>query len=231
MRERRSGRDVRHAPRAREFDAFAAGAAGRLLHVATLLTAETRARNPYARALLADVLAHTHAAGDRLRDDDPYAYARGALVARFARAARRHRGGHGGVLAALDPRERLVVVLRLYEGIAEEQVAALLGTTGAHVLAVCARAVAATGGGPARRREDRETALRRLLDTPHPPVPRDLVPRATALGARRLRRARRTRRLLWTLAALALLVCVVWASAARPWELPPAGTTPPLEAW
>ncbi|MET9932256.1 RNA polymerase, partial [Streptomyces sp. NPDC006324] len=56
MRERRSGRDVRRAPRAREFDAFAAGAAGRLLHVATLLTAETRARNPYARALLTHVL-------------------------------------------------------------------------------------------------------------------------------------------------------------------------------
>ncbi|MGW3557338.1 sigma factor-like helix-turn-helix DNA-binding protein [Streptomyces sp. NPDC000963] len=231
MRERRSGRDVRRAPRAREFDAFAAGAAGRLLHVATLLTAETRARNPYARALLTHVLAQTYAAGNAMRDDDPYAYARGALADRFARTARRHRGGHGGALAALSPRERLVVVLRLYEGIAEEQVAALLGVTEAHVLAVCARAVAALGGGPARRREDRETTVRRLLDSPHPPVPRDLVPRAAVLGGRRLRRARRARRLLWTLAALALLAFVVWASAARPWEPPPTGTTPPLEAW
>ncbi|MFE5515880.1 MULTISPECIES: hypothetical protein [unclassified Streptomyces] len=81
------------------------------------------------------------------------------------------------------------------------------------------------------RRGGREEAVRRLLDTPHPPVPRDLAPRAAALGARRLRRARRIRRLLWTLTALALLAFVVWASAARPWEPPPAGTTPPLEAW
>ncbi|MER7910179.1 sigma factor-like helix-turn-helix DNA-binding protein [Streptomyces sp. NPDC096068] len=142
MRERRSGRDVRRASRTREFDAFAAGAAGRLLHVATLLTAETRARNPYARALLTDALARTYAVWDRLRDDDPYAYARGDLVLRFARTARRHRGGRGGVLAALGPRERLVVVLRLYEGVAEEQVAALLGVSEAYVLAVCDRAVA-----------------------------------------------------------------------------------------
>ncbi|WP_435185333.1 sigma factor-like helix-turn-helix DNA-binding protein [Streptomyces sp. bgisy126] len=141
MRERRNGRDVRRASRAREFDAFAAGAAGRLLHVATLLTAETRARNPYARALLTHVLAHTYAVWDRLRDDDPYACARDELVLRFARAPRR-RSGHGGVLAALSPRERVVVVLRLYEGVAEEQVAALLGVSEARVLAVCARAVA-----------------------------------------------------------------------------------------
>ncbi|WP_053646010.1 MULTISPECIES: sigma factor-like helix-turn-helix DNA-binding protein [unclassified Streptomyces] len=143
MRERRSGRDVRRASRAREFDAFAAGAAGRLLHVATLLTAETRARNPYARALLTDALAHTYAVWDRLRDDDPYACARGDLVARFARTARRHRAGRGGVLSALGPRERLVVVLHLYEGVAEEQVAALLGISEARVLAFCAGAVAA----------------------------------------------------------------------------------------
>ncbi len=50
MRERRSGRDVRRASRAREFDAFAAGAAGRPPHDATLLTAGTRARHPYAAA-------------------------------------------------------------------------------------------------------------------------------------------------------------------------------------
>ncbi|WP_432126088.1 sigma factor-like helix-turn-helix DNA-binding protein [Streptomyces sp. bgisy082] len=142
MRERRNGRDVRRASRAREFDAFAAGAAGRLLHVATLLTAETRARNPYARALLTHVLAHAYAVWDRLRDDDPYACARDELVLRFARAPRRRRGGHGGVLAALGPRERVVVVLCLYEGVAEEQVAALLGVSEARVLAVCARAVA-----------------------------------------------------------------------------------------
>ncbi|MFF4173985.1 hypothetical protein [Streptomyces sp. NPDC001744] len=81
-----------------------------------------------------------------------------------------------------------------------------------------------------RRHEDREAAVRRLLDTPHPPVPRDLAPRASALGARRLRRARAVRRLLWALGTAAALAFLVWASAARPWEAPPA-TTPQVEAW
>ena len=47
MRERRAAQGVR---RAREFEAFVAGAAGRLLHAATLLTAETRDDNPRAGA-------------------------------------------------------------------------------------------------------------------------------------------------------------------------------------
>ncbi|MFF4173984.1 sigma factor-like helix-turn-helix DNA-binding protein [Streptomyces sp. NPDC001744] len=143
MRERRSVREARIASRSREFDAFVAGAAGRLLHVATLLTAETRTRNPHARTLLTDALAQTYAGWDRLRDDDPYAYARRELAVRFARTARRHRRGRGGVLSALGPGERLVVVLRLHEGVAEEQLAALLGLPEARVRAVCARSVAA----------------------------------------------------------------------------------------
>ncbi len=120
-----------------------AGAAGRLLHTATLLTAETRGRNPYARDLLTASLAHTYAMWGRLRDEDPYDLTRRDLAARFARGAWRHHGGHGGVLSALGPRERLVVVLRLYEGVAEEQVAALLGVSEARVRAVCARSVTA----------------------------------------------------------------------------------------
>ncbi|WP_086826860.1 sigma factor-like helix-turn-helix DNA-binding protein [Streptomyces sp. NRRL B-24572] len=143
MREQRRGRSAEHARRNREFEAFVAGAAGRLLHAATLLTAETRARNPYAQALLTAALAHTYAVWDRLRDEDPYDLARRDLAARFARAAWRHHGGQGGgVLAVLSPQERLVVVLRLYEGVAEEQVAALLGLSEARVRAVCARSVA-----------------------------------------------------------------------------------------
>ncbi len=118
-----------------------AGAAGRLLHTATLLTAEPRGRNPYARDLLTASLAHTYAVWGRLRDEDPYDLTRRDLAARFARGAWRHHGGHGGVLSALGPRERLVVVLRLYEGVAEEQVAALLGVSEARVRAVCARSV------------------------------------------------------------------------------------------
>ncbi|MCX5392833.1 sigma factor-like helix-turn-helix DNA-binding protein [Streptomyces sp. NBC_00094] len=119
-----------------------AGAAGRLLHAATLLTAESRTANPYARALLTAALAHTYAVWTRLRDEDPYELTRRDLAARFARTAWRYHGGRGP-LAALGPQERLVVVLRLYEGVAEEQVAALLGLSEARVRAVCARSVAA----------------------------------------------------------------------------------------
>ncbi|MFD3994182.1 sigma factor-like helix-turn-helix DNA-binding protein [Streptomyces sp. NPDC058548] len=157
MAEQRNGPRAERAHRTREFDAFVAGAAGRLLHTATLLTAETRTRNPYAQALLTAALAHTYAVWERLRDEDPYELTRRDLAARFARTAWRHHGGRGGVLSALHPQERLVVVLRLYEGVAEEQVAALLGLPEARVRAVHARAVAtlraARGdtGKPARR--------------------------------------------------------------------------------
>ncbi|MFE5977227.1 sigma factor-like helix-turn-helix DNA-binding protein [Streptomyces sp. NPDC056460] len=142
MGQQRNGPRTERAYRTREFDAFVAGAAGRLLHTATLLTAETRTRNPYAQALLTAALAHTYAVWERLRDEDPYELTRRALAARFARTAWRHHGGRGGVLSALHPQERLVVVLRLYEGVAEEQVAALLGLSEARVRAVHARAVA-----------------------------------------------------------------------------------------
>ncbi|MCX4983088.1 RNA polymerase [Streptomyces sp. NBC_00250] len=152
MAEQRNGHRVERAHHAREFDAFVAGAAGRLLHAATLLTAETRTRNPHAQALLTAALAHTYAVWDRLRDEDPYELTRRELAARFARTAWRHHGGQGGVLAPLHPQERLVVVLRLYEGVAEEQVAALLGLPEARVRAVCDRAVATLRGRDGARR-------------------------------------------------------------------------------
>ncbi|MFC9591044.1 hypothetical protein [Streptomyces sp. NPDC056944] len=81
------------------------------------------------------------------------------------------------------------------------------------------------------RYEDKEAAVRRLLDTPHPPVPRDLALRAAERGNRRLHQARRVRRVLWALGAVAVLAFVVWASMTHPWEVPPAETTPPLEGW
>ncbi|KOG13522.1 MULTISPECIES: hypothetical protein [Streptomyces] len=78
---------------------------------------------------------------------------------------------------------------------------------------------------------DREAAVRRLLDTPHPPVPGDLSLRAAERGARLRRRARTARRVWWAVCAVAALAFVVWASAARPWEVPPAATTPVVEGW
>ncbi|NGO69096.1 sigma factor-like helix-turn-helix DNA-binding protein [Streptomyces boncukensis] len=143
MRERRA-RDERR--RAREFDAFVAGAGGRLLHAATLLTGERPGERPGAvpgaQRLLVGALARTYAEWDRMRGGDPYEYTRQQLAARFARAAWRHRRPRGGVLAGLAPQERLVLVLRLYEGVAEEQTAATLGLPVERVRTLATRAMA-----------------------------------------------------------------------------------------
>ncbi|MET9951113.1 sigma factor-like helix-turn-helix DNA-binding protein [Streptomyces sp. NPDC006339] len=143
MRESNHGHPDGNATRTREFHAFAAGASGRLLHVATLLTTEPAHRNPLAQDLLTASLAHTYARWDRLRGEDPYEVTRADLAGRFARTAWRHHRGRGGVLSALTPQERLVVVLRLYEGVPEERTAALLGLPEERVRAVCARSVSA----------------------------------------------------------------------------------------
>ncbi|MFD5649958.1 sigma factor-like helix-turn-helix DNA-binding protein [Streptomyces sp. NPDC127039] len=147
MRERQASRNAR---RAREFETFVAGAAGRLLHAATLLTAEAPDANPRARRLLALSLAHTYADWDRLHGEDPYDRARQHLATRFAREAWHRYGALGrtrrhpaGPLGGLAPQERLLLVLRLYEGVAEEQTAALLGLPVERVRTICDRATAA----------------------------------------------------------------------------------------
>jgi sigma-70-like protein len=144
VRERQASQGAR---RAREFEAFVAGAAGRLLHAATLLTAEAPGDNPRARRLLTLALAHTYASWDRLRGEDPYDRTRQYLATRFARGAWHQYGGlgrarphPGSPLAHLSPQERLILVLRLYEGVAEEQTAALLGLPTERVRAICNRA-------------------------------------------------------------------------------------------
>ncbi|WP_424212095.1 sigma factor-like helix-turn-helix DNA-binding protein [Streptomyces sp. BI20] len=124
----------------REFEAFVAGAAGRLLHVATLLTAEPPDAAPAARDLLAGALARTWVRWARLRDDDPYAHTRAELCAGFARSAWRHQRDRGGVLGRLAPAERLAVVLVVHEGLVEEQVAALLGLSADRVRQLVNRA-------------------------------------------------------------------------------------------
>ncbi|MFD9431631.1 sigma factor-like helix-turn-helix DNA-binding protein [Streptomyces sp. NPDC060002] len=162
MRERRAAQEAR---RAREFEAFVAGAGGRLLHAATLLTAEAPADNPRARRLLTLALAHTYACWDRLHGEDPYDRAREYLATRFAHGAWHRYAALPlgrplpavGPLARLTPQERLVLVLRLYEGVADEQVAALLGLPAERIRAVCDRATATLlhpprGPAPAVRR-------------------------------------------------------------------------------
>ncbi|MET7455043.1 sigma factor-like helix-turn-helix DNA-binding protein [Streptomyces sp. NPDC005574] len=137
------------ARRARECEAFVAGASGRLLHTATLLTAEAAGDNPRARRLLTLALAHTYACWDRLRGEDPYDRARQYLATRFAHGTWHQYGALGrgrphpdSPLAVLTPQERLIIVLRLYEGVAEEQAAALLGLPAERVHAICDRATA-----------------------------------------------------------------------------------------
>ncbi|MFF7353294.1 MULTISPECIES: sigma factor-like helix-turn-helix DNA-binding protein [Streptomyces] len=165
MRDRQVSRSAR---RAREFEAFVAGAAGRLLHAATLLTAEAPQANPRARRLLTLALAHTYARWDRLHGEDPYDCARQYLATRFARATWQRYAvfGHArpdprAPLAALTAQERLILVLRLYEGVAEEQAAALLGLPRERVHTICDRATA-TLLHPARPADPR-TAGRKVV--------------------------------------------------------------------
>ncbi|MET9773017.1 sigma factor-like helix-turn-helix DNA-binding protein [Streptomyces sp. NPDC006367] len=157
MREQRALQDAR---RDREFEEFAAGTAGRLLHTASLLTAEDPADNPRARRLTVLSLAHTYACWDGLRGEDPYQHARRYLAVRFAHEAWRHRGRAllpgrrrpTGALGGFTPQERLVLVLRVYEGVAEEQVAALLALPVERVRALHDRAVSALLRPPGRGR-------------------------------------------------------------------------------
>lgn len=146
VRERQSGRERR---RAQEFETFVGGAAGRLLHTATLLTAEPMrppGANPRAQRMLSAALATTYAQWERLRGEDPYDRTRRVLAVRFAHEVWRHHRPRGGLLAPLTPQERLVLVLRLYEGVGEEQAAALLGLTVERVRAVFNRSVATMRG-------------------------------------------------------------------------------------
>jgi hypothetical protein len=140
--KRRAAADLR---RDTEFAAFTAGAAGRLLHAAVLLTGDRRA----AEQLLTATLARVYADWFRMRAEDPYEQARGELVRRFAYRPwwRRPRGG---TLDRLSAQERLVVTLRFFEGVTEEQTAAQLGLPAERVRAIGARATATLRS----RRED-----------------------------------------------------------------------------
>ncbi|MFE2595117.1 sigma factor-like helix-turn-helix DNA-binding protein [Streptomyces sp. NPDC059396] len=173
MRERRTATDRRRA-REREFEAFAAGAAGRLLHAAALLTGEPPEAAPRAERLLIAALARTYADWHRLRDDDPYDHTRQELALRYASTAwhpRRRRRAPAGVLAGLGRQERVVLVLRLYEGVAEEQTAALIGLPVERVHTLCARAIRTMrGNGNGVRSGDRNGNGDR--NTPPRPAPR-----------------------------------------------------------
>ncbi|MER6994388.1 hypothetical protein [Streptomyces sp. NPDC000410] len=77
----------------------------------------------------------------------------------------------------------------------------------------------------------KEAEIRRLLDTPHPPVPTDLCTRATTHGIRLRRHRRALHRTACVLLLVAALAFAAWASATEPWRPPPSKTTPLIEGW
>jgi hypothetical protein len=129
--------------------AFTAGAGGRLLHAATLLTGDP----VEAERLLVAVLARVYADWYRMRTEDPYEQARGELFRRFSYRPWWRRP-HGGTLDRLSARERLVVTMRFFEGVAEEQTAAQLGLPTDRVRAIGARATATLRSVPSGRGAD-----------------------------------------------------------------------------
>jgi hypothetical protein len=78
---------------------------------------------------------------------------------------------------------------------------------------------------------DREAAVRRLLEQRTRPVPPEIHTEAVRRGGRMLRRRTLARRLMWLLLFAAAVAFTVWALTARPWVEPPSDTTPPLTGW
>ncbi|KJK41037.1 membrane protein [Streptomyces variegatus] len=78
---------------------------------------------------------------------------------------------------------------------------------------------------------DREAAVRRLLEQAPRPVPTEIHTEAVRRGGRMLRRRTLARRVMWLLLFAAALAFTVWALTARPWVEPPSDTTPPLTGW
>ncbi|WP_309095645.1 hypothetical protein [Streptomyces sp.] len=78
---------------------------------------------------------------------------------------------------------------------------------------------------------DREAAVRRLLERAQRPLPPEIHPEAVRRGTRVLRRRALARRTLWLLLFAAAVAFAVWALTAQPWVEPPSHTTPPLTGW
>ncbi|MFJ8592808.1 hypothetical protein [Streptomyces sp. NPDC093598] len=78
---------------------------------------------------------------------------------------------------------------------------------------------------------DRDAAVRRLLEQAPRPLPPEIHTEAVRRGGRMLRRRALTRRMMWLLLFAAAVAFTVWALTARPWVEPPSDTTPPLTGW
>ncbi|CAM5315460.1 MULTISPECIES: hypothetical protein [Streptomyces] len=81
------------------------------------------------------------------------------------------------------------------------------------------------------KRNEREAAVRRIMERGGAPVPPELCGDAVRRGGRLLRQRRLVRRILWLLACVAAVAFAVWAADAHPWVESPSQTTPPLTGW
>lgn len=77
----------------------------------------------------------------------------------------------------------------------------------------------------------KEAEVRRLLESPHPPVPAELAAQAAELGLRILRRRQAARRLMWLAIVAAAVVFAVWAARVHPWTAPPSTVAPPVDGF
>ncbi|GIJ38765.1 SigE family RNA polymerase sigma factor [Micromonospora andamanensis] len=159
-----------------EFAEFARVASGRLVHAAFLMTGDHHQAEDAAQT----ALVRTYAAWSRVRDDDAYGYARTVLVNHLVDGWRRpireypsddipeqRRGDVAdevttrrwllGVLGALSPRERAIVVLRYYFDLPEAQVARELDVSLGTVKSTSSRALEKlrTAGGQPQTVEGR----------------------------------------------------------------------------
>jgi len=124
--------------RREDFEEFVVVCGDRLLRTAFLLTGDPGR----AEGLLQSALAKAWFAWGHL-DDPPETHVRRLLLV-TSRAGRRDGGGHG-VLAALPARLRAVVVLRVHDGLTEDEAAELLGWSVATVRTRTERALARLG--------------------------------------------------------------------------------------
>ncbi|GEC09807.1 hypothetical protein SSP24_74620 [Streptomyces spinoverrucosus] len=132
------------------FAAYAAYAWPRLVCTARLLTGGGRAAEHLARATLAE----TYARRRRIPRKDADFHVRRTLVRRYLRLARRRSVGAGhrtpllGMLANLPARQRVVLVLRYGEGLAESEIAQMLGCSVGAVTSYTRRGLAALADCP-----------------------------------------------------------------------------------
>ncbi|MGW2640840.1 sigma factor-like helix-turn-helix DNA-binding protein [Streptomyces sp. NPDC001348] len=133
-----------------DFAAYADRAWPRLYRTAHLLTGDPRAARELARTTLAD----TYARRRRMPRDDADFYVRRTLVRRYLRHARRLTRGAGErpllfqALGRLGRRQRVVLVLRHGEHLAEAEIAEVLGCSVGAVRSYARRGLSALGPLP-----------------------------------------------------------------------------------